>query len=124
MKITSMALIEEESELQWDRKTNFAMAKIQMMDAMDKAIQLKEENRMLCKALEVARTESERDKKIIRELEKRNAYLQWQYDRIEDLEKRLDALENPRPTIHHNHGCQNFYGTISESDFSKNEIQQ
>ncbi len=124
MKSTITAQIEKENELQVKRETDFAMTKFQMMDAMDKAIELKVENRILCKKLEAYQTESEHYRKTIRELERKNAFLQGKADRIEELEKRLDALENPRPTIHHNHGCQNFYGTISESDFSKNEKQQ
>lgn len=37
--------------------------------------------------------------------------------KIEDLENHIIALQSPRPVNHHNHGCQNFYGNISESDF-------
>ena len=118
MRSTITAQIEEEYELQEKMETDFAMTKVQMMDVMDKAIHLKVKNRILCEKLEAYQTESELYKKTIRELERKNAFLQGRADRIMELEKRLDALENPRPTVHHNHGCQNFYGVISESDFS------
>lgn len=117
MKITSMAQIEEESELQWNRKTDFATAKFQVMEIMDTAIQLKKENHILYKALKAAWNESEQDKRTIRELEIKNNLLQCQANRIEFLEKRINALETTRSVVHHNHGCQNFYGDISESDF-------
>ena len=118
MRTTITAQIEEEYELQEKMETDFAMTKFQMMDVMDKAIQLKVENRILCERIEAYQTESEHYKKTIRNLERKNAFLQGRADRIMELEKRLDALENHRRTVHHNHGCQNFYGTISESDFS------
>ena len=37
--------------------------------------------------------------------------------RIEDLEDHIMELESPQPMAQHNHGCQNFYGTIKDSDF-------
>ena len=37
--------------------------------------------------------------------------------KVEELERHISRLEAPRPVVHHNHGCQNFYGNISESDF-------
>ena len=37
--------------------------------------------------------------------------------RIEDLENHIMALEHPQPNVHHNHGCQNFYGQINQSSF-------
>lgn len=37
--------------------------------------------------------------------------------RIEDLENHIMELENPQPNVHHNHGCQNFYGQINQSSF-------
>jgi polyhydroxyalkanoate synthesis regulator phasin len=37
--------------------------------------------------------------------------------RIEELENHIMALENPQPSVHHNHGCQNFYGEITQSNF-------
>ena len=118
MRSTITAQIEEENELQVKKETDFAVTKVQMMDAMDKAIQLKVENRLLCEKLEAYQTESENYKKTIRELERKNAFLQGKADRFNELEKRLDALENHRPAILHNNGCQNFYGDISLSDFS------
>ena len=41
--------------------------------------------------------------------------------KVEELEGHILRLETPRPVVHHNHGCQNFYGDISESDFSSNK---
>lgn len=37
--------------------------------------------------------------------------------KIEDLENYIVTLKTPRPSVQNNHGCQNFYGNISESDF-------
>ena len=37
--------------------------------------------------------------------------------RIKDLEDHIIELKKPRPVTQHNHGCQNFYGNITDSDF-------
>ena len=37
--------------------------------------------------------------------------------KIEELEEHIIALETPRPVTQNNHGCQNFYGNITDSDF-------
>lgn len=37
--------------------------------------------------------------------------------KIEELEDHIIALESPRPVTQNNHGCQQFYGNVTDSDF-------
>lgn len=38
-------------------------------------------------------------------------------NRIEELEEHICVLESPQPSIQNNHGCQQFYGNVNDSEF-------
>ena len=167
MVLTTMARDWNELVLQSGKETDFARAKDCVMVALDRAMQLEEENELLRRELKVLQAEAFHLRRVVREMQKRNALLRakWQeleepdgvvtldsvvgyalrqsgswfvrgivnmlnslfvtrgyvpealQIKVEELERHISRLEAPRPVVHHNHGCQNFYGNISESDF-------